>query len=273
MATKGERPEASSGVLLTLQRGLSALEAIGASDATMTAKELAQSAGVNIGTCYQILRTLTESGYVSRLANGRYRLGPQIGRLYDDLQRQTAGPADLLAVLERLHQTTQETVYMSLRERNDIVVVAHFEGTKPIRVGNISVGLRGSHHARASSKSVLAQLDPDLGGYLTGTTFPAITPNTITDLNALRADFAHIRERGYALDTEEFREDVGCVGAAFLDADGVAHGSYTVSVLASRLAEREDELAAAVVAAADEATQLLAAAGTRGPVAAPARSS
>ena len=78
----------NSGLLLTLDRGIRVLEEIAHSDGRATAKTLSASLEINLGTTYQLLRTLQANGYVNRRAGGRYQLGARIGFLIDHYKRQ-----------------------------------------------------------------------------------------------------------------------------------------------------------------------------------------
>ena len=58
-----------------------------------------------------------------------------------------------------------------------------------------------------------------------------------------------IRERGFALDEEEFREGVACVSAAVVE-NGVPHSALTLSAPVDRFRRRRADFIDAVVAAA-----------------------
>ena len=55
------------------------------------------------------------------------------------------------------------------------------------------------------------------------------TPNTITDVERLHQELAAVRKRGYALDMEEFEEDLRCVGAPIWDDTGTVLASISIS--------------------------------------------
>ena len=54
----------------------------------------------------------------------------------------------------------------------------------------------------------------------------AFTPNTITDPDELNAELERIRERGFAIDDEEYDEGLRCIGAGVRD-----HSGHVVSAL------------------------------------------
>jgi DNA-binding IclR family transcriptional regulator len=67
------------------------------------------------------------------------------------------------------------------------------------------------------------------------TALAALTPRTLADTGALAADLALTRERGFAIDDEEYEEGVGCVGVAVFGYDGAAVAALSVSSPAARL--------------------------------------
>jgi IclR family acetate operon transcriptional repressor len=253
------RVKEPEGVLLTLHRGLFVLEAIARSDGQARAKDLAETTGVNLATCYQILRTLQHEGYVTRLRDRRYRLGPRLGFLVEHYDRQAAPPGELLDILDKLHQDLDESSYMTARSDSTIAITAYRIGTRTLRVGNLEIGFSGHPHARASCKAILAFLsEPEVESFLSGTDpLPAVTSRTFTDWQAFLVELKRTRERGYAIDHEEFAPDVGCVAAPFFDEDGSPVGSYATSMPVSRLNTDEEEFASRIIEAARQASHAL----------------
>jgi DNA-binding IclR family transcriptional regulator len=77
----------------------------------------------------------------------------------------------------------------------------------------------------------------------------------MTNLADLESDFASTRKAGYAVDNEEFLDEVSCLAAPIM---GFGHilGAYTVSCPTSRFARVRDELLKELLAACNEAEQL-----------------
>ena len=148
---------------------------------------------------------------------------------------------------------------MTLRSDAAIAITAYRIGTRTLRVGNLEIGFSGHPHARASCKAILAFLpELELENFFAGTdTLPAVTAHTITDWHSLLAELKRTRERGYAIDREEFAPDVGCVAAPFFDEDGTPVGSYAISTPLNRLNTHEEDFASRITEAARHATQTL----------------
>ncbi len=219
-----------TGLLLTLNRGIQVLEQVAREQGRATAKSLSTELRINSGTCYQLLRTLQVNGYVHRLPGGRYGLGNRIGFLADYYNAATAPPPELIDILHELHQDVEETVYISIRRGRKIEVAAVLEGTKPLRVGKVSVGYSDHPHIRASTKAFLAFSDPDqLDEFFDDRNLVAMTPKSITNWDQLLAELAETRRRGYGIDDQEFSEGVSCVGAVIFDGAGEPFAAYGTS--------------------------------------------
>lgn len=258
-----EPSERSTGLLLTLNRGIQVLERVATERGRATAKSLVADLEINLGTCYQILRTLQSNGYVHRLAGGRYALGTRIGYLADRYDSTVAPSPDLIDILHELHDDLRETVYITLRRNTDLPIVGVLEGVKMLRVGSLTVGHTGNKHIRASAKAFLAHVPAEaLADFFAAQTFEALTPNTITTWDEYLAELAATRERGYGIDREEYTLGVSCIGAAIIGGDGRPYGAYGTSFPESRFVTDEEEIARLVVGAAERASRLV---GYEGP--------
>jgi DNA-binding IclR family transcriptional regulator len=110
--------------------------------------------------------------------------------------------------------------------------------------------MSGFAHARASGKLLLAFATPaEREAYLRSHTLEPLTPRTVVDPKKLSAELDLASRRGYALDMEEFREDVRCVAAPVLQGEA-AIAAYTISAPANRFRSRRAELVEAVLTAA-----------------------
>ena len=109
----------TTGLLLTLDRGIRVLEAIADGGGRASAKELSLGLAINLGTMYQLLRTLESNGYIVRLPGGTFRLGTRIGFLIDRFDLETAPPKQLIDKLHELRDVTEETVYISMAQGTD----------------------------------------------------------------------------------------------------------------------------------------------------------
>jgi IclR family acetate operon transcriptional repressor len=111
-------------------------------------------------------------------------------------------------------------------------------------------------HASSLGKAMLASLsDTEVAQRLHQAGLPRFTARTLTDPDALLADLAAVRRRGWAIDNEEHAEGLRCVGAAIHNEHGEVIGAISVSGPTVRLTdERLGELGPMVKRAAAEIT-------------------
>jgi IclR family transcriptional regulator, acetate operon repressor len=218
-----------------------------------SAKQIATALQLPIATAHHLLDTLAQDGMLYKDEHRLYHLGPSVGLLVDAFQRQNSPPEYLLAPLRRLAEEVGETTYLSVADGLDVVVMASVEGNQAVRVRGLHVGFRGAVHARGSGKLMLAYAGEERIGTYLGSTLAPRTPNTIVDADALRAELAAIRARGYAFDDEEFTEGVSGVSAPVLQGEAPI-AAYTISTPTERFRARRHDLTAAVVAAAAAAS-------------------
>jgi DNA-binding IclR family transcriptional regulator len=258
--------KASSGVLLSLRRGLQILETIATSNGTATAKALSHDTRIKIGTCYHILRTLEDDGYVVRLPGSRFGLGSRVAFLHDNFRAHLAPQPELLDILAQLHEEVGETSYISGWYGENIVLQRYIEGTHAVRVRSLEIGYSGFAHARASGKAILAFLSEDrVRSYLVTQRMARRTSNTITDLDGLIEHLRRVAQLGYAVDREEFADGVSCVSAPVFDRSEFPIGAYTISLPSNRFEERLVGLVAAVRRAGVGASVALGYLGTYPP--------
>lgn len=85
-------------------------------------------------------------------------------------------------------------------------------------------------YCSSQGKAILSALPEDrLTQYLNTTRLIAYTPNTITDKKRLIKELHQTRERGFAVDHEEFLIGISCIGAPVLDNTGFPVGAISIS--------------------------------------------
>lgn len=244
--------------LLTLGRGLAVLEGIAEGQGTATAKSLSELTNIKLGTCYQLLKTLQLAGYAERRPGGHFALGHRVEVLTRHFEPGAEPPASVMAALSTLSKELGETVYLSLRRDTTIAVAATIEGSSAVRVGPLVIGYSRYPHARASTKCVLAYLaQDDLLRYLNPESLTAVTAATITDWPTLLEELQSVRVKGFARDSEEFREGVVSLSSVIVDRDGRPFGAFGASLPVNRVAERQKEVVAVLHNTARSASESL----------------
>lgn len=238
--------------LQSVARALGLLEAI-AEAPSSSAQQLANAQALRPATTYHLLNTLLAYGYVLKDGRG-YRLGPRIGVLAQALERDLQPDQKTMSVVRHLAERAGETVYLSRWQQGDVVITAVAEGRHPVRVSGVHVGLRGHAFARASGKALLAFGPAErLTGYLATASLEALTPNTRVTTEGVMAELERTRERGYAVDEEEFTLGVCCVAVPVgTHRPSPPSLALTVSLPATRFPMVRDEVVTALHLAARE---------------------
>jgi len=242
----------------SVSRALSILNVLGQHPKGLTVKEIADRVGLNVSTTHHLVSTLEADHYVHRGVSGQCYLGLAVASLYGTLRLSLQPDARLLEVLNNLARTTRETTYINTWQNGEIVVQAIQESPQALRIGGMYVGFKGSAHARAGGKAMLAFLsEAELARYLAQHEPRPVTEHTIYRPQALMAHLRQVAEQGYAIDREEFAAGACCVASPVFSAEGQVCAALSVSVPAQRFAENEASLIKTVVEAARSASRLL----------------
>uniref|UniRef100_A0A7C5RU55 IclR family transcriptional regulator n=1 Tax=Thermomicrobium roseum TaxID=500 RepID=A0A7C5RU55_THERO len=237
-----------------VERAIAVLDELAQSDEGLTLSELARACGEAKSSLHVILSTLVSAGWLIRDdLSKRYRLGPHLLFLAAAYNRQSDLLRAFTEVARPLARQLGETLQLAIRQGREVLYIGKQEGTQWVRLAS-EVGTRLPAHATSLGKCLLAWLpEEELERLLSEGPLVALTPRTITDPAALRAELARVREQGYAVDRGETLPDVWCFGAPVRDASGAVIAALSISVPVTRVSEmRLPLLVAAVQQAARE---------------------
>jgi DNA-binding IclR family transcriptional regulator len=233
-------PGAAAPAATSVDNALRLLQLVGERQALRVA-EAADLLDVARSTAHRLLAALRRRGFVAQdRPNGAYRPGPA---LYEiglaavsriDIRR-VARP-----VLERLCETTQETVSLAVLEGTTVRFVDCAESPRSVRVGN-RTGVVRQAHASAVGKAILAGLSgAELDRrYPDETLPPATTAAAMTLTSRLRGELETIRIQGYALNWEESADGVCAVSVALRDTAGQPLAGLGIAAPSSRIGSPE----------------------------------
>ncbi|SEQ24964.1 transcriptional regulator, IclR family [Faunimonas pinastri] len=197
------------------------LDVIGERDAPPRFKDLQAATGLPKGTLARLLNTLVlfrlirheESDSTYRLGHRFFELAHRVWESID--LRGAAGP-----VLDRLAEETRETVALCVIEGDEILYTD--QRTRGGALGfRIEIGRRAPLHCTAGGKALLAFAAPhEQRALLDRIDLRSFTDSTITSEEALVADLALTRARGYAISLSEHVEGTSSVAAPIFDHTG-----------------------------------------------------
>lgn len=211
---------ASSRSLSTARSVLQVLSLLVERPSGIRADEVAQALGKSVSTAYYLLTSLCEEGFAVHEAKGVYRPAMGLEALTAVAETTSALHEGLETTVDELHRRTRKRSYLGIARPGRIEIVA-FRGRQGVpRMPGLGSEIRDNAHALAMGKVVLSRLGArGLAQYISRG-LRGYTEHTIIAGAELEAELETVRERGYAVEREEFDENFCCVAAPILDGEG-----------------------------------------------------
>jgi DNA-binding IclR family transcriptional regulator len=215
----------------SLTKALCLLEATAGHPEGRSLGDLAAEVGLAKPTAHRLLMALTGLGYIERPGSGVYRQSTAVKRLVSDAPTRRLIEATSPS-LHALHAQTQETVNLGVLRHDRVLYLEVLESTQRLR----RVASRASDffHTTALGRAMAACLpEARLDRLLTRARLVKRTPDTVTDVDKLRAAIVQARRQGYAIEADETDVGVTCIAAPILSGNEAA-GAISVSVPSAR---------------------------------------
>ncbi len=212
------------------------LEEVGRADRPLPVKAIARRARLNLSTAYHLIRTLCFEGYLTRLPNGDYVIGPAVASRFHDLVSSLGRPPQIRVVLQHLAERSGHSVYLARLRDGQLVVADVIEGPRSPYLEDLQVGLEAAPHATALGKALLRELPAGRRRrWLAELGMRPFTTRTPTDPEAVEAELGPVPPHGILVEHGQFREGVCCAGAPLRSVGEPAVWAVGVS-------SRDDEL-------------------------------
>lgn len=201
--------------------------------------DLIRYSGMAPSTCYRYLKELHKSGFLARVANGSYILGPRIIEL-DYTIRQT-DPTYILGgpIAEELRDKTGQNALLSILYSDSVMCVMDaLSPTAPTEIFR-----RGESRplvAGASAKVILAHLPPHQLRSVFSKHSKAIAANGLgSDWARFKGVLREIRNAGYSLSVGEHNPGIVSASAPIFNRKNEVLGSITLAGTTSLISEKE----------------------------------
>jgi IclR family acetate operon transcriptional repressor len=199
----------------SVDRVFGLLEHLADGDGSLTLSELAARSALPMPTIHRLIRFLVSQGYVRQDPAKRYTIGPRMIWLGEAASRMLGSWAT--PVLTRLVDEFGETTNMAMLEGDGVIYVAQVPSPRAMRMFT-EVGRFVMPHCTGVGKAIMSSMsDDEVTALLQRTGMPARTEHTITDVEAMLAELATIRQAGYAVDDGEQELGVRCVAVPVPD--------------------------------------------------------
>ena len=202
----------------SLDRGLALLMLIADSPSPgLTLAMCTSELGLSKATTQRMLQTLVHRELLELdQETGRYMLGPTTIRLGASYLRRIDVRSRALPHMRAVVAQTKETAHLGVLRRTEVIYLELVESNVPVRIFS-QIGDSVPAYATATGKAILAWLPhQEVLAHLPKRLI-ARTPRTITSVERLLDELSLTRERGYAVDVMENRQDVHGFAAPIFD--------------------------------------------------------
>jgi DNA-binding IclR family transcriptional regulator len=219
-----QRSSSETRVLGSALKCLGLLDVLSEAADSAGVAELARATDTGRGTVHQQLSTLVHAGWVEKSENGRYRLTLKAARIGHRAIEQASLGQRIRPALELLAQRTSEAVSLAVLDETEALIIQRVESDRVLRA-DLGVGSRMPLSTSASGRVLLAHASPAQWAALASRNVELPTDDV---LNA-------VRELGYSVSVNEFREGIFALAAPVFDAVGHLLGALSTAGPSSRL--------------------------------------
>lgn len=196
-----------------VERALQILDCFDDEHPEMGISEIAQVVGLHKATAYRIVTTLVNYGYLEWMPESqKYKLGIELASLGYKVIRRMDLRREALPFMKKMVEEWDETCDLSIFDQGRAFYIEVLRGNHALTIA-AAVGQRLPAHCTASGKLFLAYLSSEELDAILSQPLTAYTENTITSAELLRDQLEVIRERGYAVDNEEYELGICAVAA------------------------------------------------------------
>ncbi len=233
--------EQGSSPIQAIVNAVDTIDYVAKSNQGVGVRELARALRLTRGTASRVLYSLYFCGLLRRdETQSRYVLGSKILELASGHLRSLSIGEVARRHMADLSLESGETVFLGILDRDHVTIVDRIDSTQPLRMAS-ELGVREPAYCTALGKILMADLsDEACRRLLEGQQFEPHTAKTLRSKDEVLARIDEARERGWALDDEEFFEGVRCIAAAIRDHDGRVVAA--VSVAGPRFRLHDDRL-------------------------------
>lgn len=224
-----------------VDRAVLVLKHIAAAGEGVSLAALSQALAMPKSSTLSICRSLVNGGLLMRSSSGEYGLA--IGVV--DLARSYLSSATITDVFvsewEQRSRFIDETVVLSVLDGADVVYVACKNGKVGVSF-NYRIGMRLPAWCAASGKAILSTMGDKAARLLPAGALRPLSNRGVVTRADLMAQLEAARTTGYAIDDEEVRAGMCCIGApVFESRSGPALSAVAISMLKGEFESKRAE--------------------------------
>ena len=198
----------------TVKRAFQILDLVAKRDRRLTISKLSRELGISKSTVCGITKALEGIGAVVRdEKTKRYSLGLTLFELGRKAHARVDMRDAVRPIMEDLMRSTRQTVFLGLRSGDHVSIVDIVESTQDLKI-TAHIGARLPLLVGATGKIFMASMtESEAIQTIRSMKLRRDTKRSIVDPDRYLAEVRRARERGYAMDYEEYMQGVRAVAA------------------------------------------------------------
>lgn len=218
-----------------VRRAIAVLKAFSDQTPEMGVTEVSRKVVLHKSTVYRLLSAFEDEGLIARNPEtGKYRLGPELIVLGEQVLRHTEVHRVALPFLRELAEKSGETVDLEVLSGGNVVTIEEIAGRHVVAAAG-AIGMPWAAHATSNGKILLAHEPAEKQRQILSRTLRRFTPRTMTDPKAVARELAKVREQGYAISFGELEEHLVAIGLPIRGRNGDAVAAVSISGPDTRL--------------------------------------
>lgn len=221
-----------------VENALNVLEQFEGKKAELGITELSQNLDLHKNNIFRLLATLESRGYIEQNKNNEhYRLGIKSLELGRAFLNHTGLIKVAIKNLEDLCNEVNETVYLSIMKKNQVLFIEDWEAKRALRVAS-RIGERLSPLCTATGKIFLTYAGKEeRDTIIKNNEFIKYTESTILTEEEYRKNLEEVEKVGYAIDDQEKDLGVICIAGPIFNYNNDVVASISISGPSIRLTE------------------------------------
>jgi DNA-binding IclR family transcriptional regulator len=170
-------------------------------------------------SAFRILKTLCSEELVEKRGMNFYP-GPALMKIGLKSLQSSHVRSLSISFLSNLAVKTNCTAHLAVPAGHQSLILEVHDSPNPVRVAS-RPGTIVPLYCSSTGKVFLAfRYEDGIEDYFSSHSCEPVTPHTIVTLDQMKQEIARIKKDGYALDNQEYHEDVRCLAAPVYDSQG-----------------------------------------------------
>jgi DNA-binding IclR family transcriptional regulator len=226
-------------LIQTLVKGLDVLECFTSDVDEKGIKEISESIDIPESSVHRILQTLEYKGLViQNEENKKYRLGLKLLVYARKATNMLEWKEKAKYWMKELNKQCGETVNLAIRDEENIVYIDKVDSSHLLRP-NFVIGHYYPSHCTSLGRMLLSDTGiQNLDALIEGSV-KKYSADTDYDIERIKQEVYKARERGYALDDEEFQPGLRCVAAPIKAFGGKVIAAISITSPTVRLDDKK----------------------------------